>query len=416
MHQTSALASDAETAYVEKILRLAIGIGEQSAHSLPSIPDYLKRLFLRTEEYENGDRDQWDNWEHAYAENYKKGRLWIPECDIWMHEQRKRLSREGTTLVSLWPKGYKFAVCLTHDVDYIGETFTLGQRKRELLRSLKARDLFPRSKMMGSVKGLAKMFLRPSTRAPSTARTLETCYQIEKEFGVSASYFFTVLPRSHTSKYDCLYDVQDKCHFLGQDCRVKDVMALLCQDGHDVGLHGSYFSAVKSGLLAEQKATLERAIQAPVNTTRQHWLHLHLPLTLQLQEQAGFLADTTLGYNRNIGFRAGTSLPFFAYDGQLKRQMNLVEVPLVIQDGALVGENALEYTPHKALDIVKDMVEGIKDVEGCVTFLFHPDIFMKPGMASLYRSIIDLCLREGAWVTDLNSVQKWWRERAEKLS
>jgi hypothetical protein len=239
---------------------------------------------------------------------------------------------------------------------------------------------------------------------------------IEKEFEVTASYFFTIPPDSHVSKYDCLYDVHDHCRFLGKPRKVKEVMAFLRQDGFDVGLHGSYFSALQEGLLAEQKNTLETAIRAPVATTRQHWLHLQVPWTFSLQERAGFQADTTLGFNRNIGFRAGTSLPFFVYDRNQQKQLNLLEVPLVVQDGALIGANALEYSPEKALDVVKEVAARIKNVQGCLTLLFHPDIFQKPGLAPLYRSIIDYCLGQNAWVTDLNSIQSWWRQRAEMLS
>lgn len=405
-----------ESDYAQEAFRIASGLRKDLRAKLPPIPYALQRLFTRAEEYERPERDQWDNWEYGYSDNFKSGNLWVPECDLWIQEQKKQLLRDGEHLLPPWPNGHAFAVCLTHDVDYIGEALSLPQRGRELLRNIKAVDLNPQEKLAGSIKSLAKLFLKRPFIAPKTTNTLEASYLIEKEFGVTASYFFTVPSGSHVSKYDCLYGPGDRCSFLGKSRRVKDVMSFLRQEGFDVGLHGSYFSAVQEGLLAEQKQALENAIQAPVHTTRQHWLHLQLPRTLNLQEQAGFLADTTLGFNRGIGFRAGTSLPFHPYDRILKRQLNLIEVPLIIQDGALVGQNALEYSPSHALSMVKEFISTAKRTNGCLTFLFHPDIFLKPGLASLYRSIIDACLSENAWVTDLNSVQSWWRKRTESLS
>lgn len=402
--------------HVQESFRIAIGLKKEQSSALPEVPSDLQRLFLRNEEYECTERDQWDNWEHGYSENYKQGNLWVPQCDVWMHTQKQLLKQQGIELAPLWPNGHKFAVCLTHDVDYIGETLTFNQRGREFLRSIKAHDLLPERKLFGSMKSLAKMFLRRSSLNPLTENTLEISYKIEKEFGVTASYFFTIPPESYLSKYDCLYKGHDRCYFLGKSCQVKDVMSHFVQEGFDVGLHGSYFSASKEGLLAEQKAGLEKQINAPIFTTRQHWLHLNLPKTLNFQEQAGFQADTTMGFNRNIGYRAGTGLPFFAYDLQNHRQLSLIETPLVIQDGALLGENALEYSPYKAMDIVKTFTSQTSQVEGCLTLLFHPDIFMKPGLAPLYRSIIKHCLSQNAWVTDLNTLQNWWRSRAKELS
>ena len=126
-------------------------------------------------------------------------------------------------------------------------------------------------------------------------------------------------------------------------------MRILLQEGFDIGLHGSYLSALENGLLSEQKTFLEKTLSAPVNTTRQHWLHWKAPITPNLQVQAGFKADTTLGYNWNIGFRCGTSLPFFLFDYQAKKVLPRVELPLIIQDGALIGNNALELPPEEAI-------------------------------------------------------------------
>ena len=47
--------------------------------------------------------------------------------------------------------------------------------------------------------------------------------------------------------------------------------------------------------------------------------------------------------------------------------------------------------------------------------LFHPDIFLKPGLELLYRQIIRYCLEKNGWVANLNEIQQWWRSRNEKL-
>ena len=42
----------------------------------------------------------------------------------------------------------------------------------------------------------------------------------------------------------------------------------------------------------------------------------------QLQEAAGLRADSSLGYNRTVGFRAGTSLPFRQFDVSAGRTLD----------------------------------------------------------------------------------------------
>lgn len=386
--------------YLQETLSRFLGLAPSQGYLIPPLPEHLRQLLLRHEEYEHPHRDQWGNWEHPYAANYERQMLWVPEVDLWVEEVRSKLVAQGVEMAPLWPRGHRFAVSLTHDVDHISGDVTLAQRWRQVVRDGMQGTRF--------VKNLAKLALKRSLQAPSTEQTLEKCYAIEKKFGVTASYFFTTWPVSHPSIYDCVYHPNDRCRFLGKESTVGDIMRRLTQEGFDVGLHGSYHSATEQGMLKEQKNKIEEVIASPVYTTRQHWLHWQFPTTPRLQVEAGLLADTTLGYNRNIGFRAGTSLPFFIYDLANKTPLPLLEVPLIIQDGALIGENALELPPHLALERVKGLIDTIRDTQGCATLLFHPDIFLKPGMDTLYSDIISYCLDNNGWVTNLREIQRWW--------
>lgn len=398
--------------YLSEFVAEVLGITDENHHHISPIPEHLKHLFLRIEEYETDVRDQWDNWEHPYSENYQRSTLWIPEMDLWIKDLKRNLENQGIITYPVWPNNHKFAVCLTHDVDYISHQRTIYERVREVLRSLRCKD---QSGFDHVIKGIAKCFLRPSKLISNAKNTLELCYSIEKECGVSASYFFTVFPLSNYSKYDCLYGFGDRILFNRKKQHVAEVMQFLLQEGFDIGLHGSYFSALEEGLLDEQKGILESALKAKIYTTRQHWLHWHYPITPKLQRNAGFCADSTLGYNRNIGFRAGTSFPFYIFDLKKHEKLDLLEVPLIIQDSALLGANALEYSPKMAFEIVKKFVKQIEEVDGCLSFLFHPDMFIKKGVAELYRQIIIHCLEKNAWVTNLQEIHKWWKQRKERM-
>lgn len=86
----------AKNDHVQRAFCIAAGLSLEKRDRLPAIPDHLQKLFLRAEEYEEPARDQWGNWEHSYSDNYKRGCLWVPECDLWVQEQRDQLCQEET--------------------------------------------------------------------------------------------------------------------------------------------------------------------------------------------------------------------------------------------------------------------------------------------------------------------------------
>lgn len=403
------------SAHVAKTIGSFVGLKKEHLHHLSPIPEKLQRLLMRTEEQESKERDQWGNFEHPYAKNTMEGLLWEPEVDLFAKEERERLKKLNIPTAPLWPSGYSFALVLTHDVDYIDLRAAYPQLFRMLVRSYKSADLKAQEKAWELFKGAARFIIKRPYTVQNSKETLQESLSIEKKLEVSASYFFTLYPLEKYSRYDCLYSLKDTVRFEGKKRPLWHILKEMDEEGFDVGLHGSYFSALDKGLLLQQKTSLEDFMQKKVETTRQHWLHLKMPGTLKNQAAAGFMADTTLGYNRNIGYRAGTGFPFRLWDDQTDSPISVLEVPMIIQDGALIGNNALEYSLEKALSVMKEFVKKTESLESCLTLLFHPDIFAKKGLSSLYESIIRYALGKGAFVTNVKTVSRYWDERLQTL-
>lgn len=407
-------------AYLEETVRLWLGLPVASGIEVPRLPEPLARRFLREEEYERSHRDQWGCWEFGYSESFRDGTLLSPEIDRWAARERRRLADAGVSLEPLWPDGKAFAFCLTHDVDLVSTASTPRQVLRSMQNSL---ERPPHGGLSQQLLRLARPPVRLARAArsglalsPSTTPTLERCVALELEAGVTASYFFTVLPEGHVSRYDCLYGLNDPCTFRGERRRIADVIRQLAEDGFDVGLHGSYHSALEPGLLAAQRATLERATGLEVETTRQHFLHWDIRATPRLQDEAGLAADSTLGFNRAVGFRAGTSLPFHHFDLERGSKLQLIEVPLVIQDGPIFNPVALELDVELAVELVHRLIDTIADAGGVATLSFHPNNLEDDRFLTVYRSAIEYGLRQGGWSASVGAIQSWWRERAEKLA
>jgi peptidoglycan/xylan/chitin deacetylase (PgdA/CDA1 family) len=251
--------------------------------------------------------------------------------------------------------------------------------------------------------------------APDTSDSLERTIGIEQGLGATASYLFTVVPDRPTH-YDCVYDPGDRCTFRNRSMTVSSVMRTMHDEGFDIGLHGSWFSAIDQQFLASEHERLAAAVGETISSTRQHYLHYDIRRTPERQAGCGLRTDSSLGFNRNIGFRAGTSLPFHHYDLQQRRTLDLLEIPLVLQDGALFGTNALELSHDMAMQAVARMIETVADVNGVVTLLFHPHSLINPATADLYRRSLEYARDAGGWLTSLEAISGWWRTREQRIN
>jgi hypothetical protein len=402
-------------AHLAEIARLGIGLPVASPERVPRIPDDLARLILRAEEYEHAHRDQWGNWEYGSSENFRRGRLWEPEVDVWLAARRAELSTRAE-LQPLWPDHHRFAVCLTHDVDLIADRVTPRQTARSV------RTAWPRSGASGRsrVEAAARSGVRAlrgarRVAAAPAASALERCARIEHENGVTASYFFTVFPGAGASRFDCVYMPDDACTFRGERMSVAELIRALASDGFDIGLHGSFRSATDDGRLVREKETLERATGLVLTTTRQHFLRWDVRLTPRIQLKAGLSADATMGFNRNLGFRAGTTLPFRHFDLEGDEPLDLLIVPLAIHDTPLFRPDGLELDLELAREAVRTVIDAIAAVQGTATFLIHPNNLLRSDDEALFRWIITYARDRGAWFASLRDVDRWCRERQARL-
>jgi hypothetical protein len=405
----------AKRRYLDETVRTWLGLPASAEVETPRLPGRLERRFLRIEEYERVSRDPWGCWDHTYSENFQDGTLNVPEVDHWLVRKREELGRTER-LEQLWPAGKAFAVCLTHDVDVLTARSTPRQVLRHAVAGLDR----------GGAQHDRLRYLRPPvrgvralraglSRSPSTVATLELSLGLEARYGAASSYFFAVPAGGRGSRYDCTYAPSDRCTFRGVRTTVAEMIRTIAGDGTDVGLHGSYYSAIVTGVLAAERATLEHATGIVATTTRQHFLHWDVNRTPQIQVDAGFRADSSLGFNRTVGYRASTTLPWRQFDVARDRALPLLEVPLVVEDSALLGPIAAGRGLEAAQARVVETIDTAHSVGGAVTLLFHPDKLVRPDWLALYESSLSYAAERGGWLTSLAELERWWTAREQKL-
>lgn len=136
-----------------------------------------------------------------------------------------------------------------------------------------------------------------------------------------------------------------------------------------IGLHPSYYSSERKGLIAEERLRLEQVVGKSIISSRQHFLKLDVRSTLRQLEDIGIREEHSFGLHDRVGFRAGTCTPYAWYDLQEERATRLIVHPFVVMDNTL--RHKLQLVPADAVEHVKPFINAIKQVNGTFTGLWH---------------------------------------------
>jgi len=181
--------------------------------------------------------------------------------------------------------------------------------------------------------------------------------------------------------------------------------------GWEVGLHPSWYTFDNIDEMKRQKATLESVLGHDIVSVRQHYLHYDIRVTPRVQAEAGFLYDSTLGFNDNIGFRFGTSYPWKLYDLKSEVDLRITEIPLIIQDGGLLNtDKGMRLDEETAFNYVVQVAGAVERVGGVLTLLWHPNAIVKDSWWNLYLKTLDHLKSKNAWFGSVREVgRQWWQ-------
>jgi hypothetical protein len=381
---------------VQSYLKL---FGVTNPHSIFSKKEleFIYGELSHNQERTNSERDQWGNWDIEQSVSYYSE----PYLDNFVLNKLKLLN---FPVKSIWPNNSKFAVCLSHDVDRI-ESYS----PKSFNRTLKKRLTFEKSKIqklsifLNIIKTTLKNILLKKNKDPLW------CYeQWEKYEGIynfKSNYFFFVRPpKSKLSIYDCDYLLSDQLMFNGKLVTVKEYIAYLNSKGHEIGLHGSFKSFNDVLLLKHQKHELEKLLKNKIYINRFHYLHFDITDSPKALYQSDFEIDSSLGFNCDVGFRAGTGFPYF-----IEIDNNyILEIPLIIMDTSLFINNC---SYDSAIEKVDKIINHIENTGGCLTINFHPDYVINNDFVNIYLYILKEIKKRNAAVLKMSEIKKIIQQR-----
>lgn len=177
---------------------------------------------------------------------------------------------------AFWPNDKRFAVCLTHDVDELKNTYQYFTRS---VRHLKSGEF-------GRAGYHIKSFFSDKLFGRNPYWTFDDIMRIENELNVRSTFFFlnetakvNILKPATWIHYARRYDFQKP--------KIAELIRELASKGWEIGLHGSYESYLDKDKLKEEKEYLEKILGSKVYGIRQHHLNMKIPETWKYQEGIG---------------------------------------------------------------------------------------------------------------------------------
>jgi hypothetical protein len=338
---------------------------ESAKTNVASTLDVFSSVFYfisRYEEWQAFEPDSHGRFEAQSSILYRNNFHLKPLVDIWLEELRTELQAFYPQIV--FPKP-SFNIISTLDIDNVyaykskGMIRTLGAFARDFL-TFKFITLIQRTKVV--------VF-----KGKDPFDVYEDLSQFCKEHQIPLICFF--LFRSGT-KFDRTLNPKSNVFY--------NIFNLLNTNKAHIALHPSYDSVTNEELFLEEKAMFDEKANQHTIFSRQHFLRFNIKTTPQLLIKSGIKADFTMGFASEIGFRAGTSHPFFYYDFSKEQATNLLMVPFCAMDGA--------YTVYKnksANDMQiqwLNLAREIKNVGGYFISIYHERTFYD----HLYKDFGDL--------------------------
>jgi len=339
------------------------------------------------QEMTSSERDSHGRFPASASLQQKFGLLTTPIVNQYIELLRTELERLlGMPIISK-PRyhGKQFAVCMTHDIDYLRK-WSLGIIYRELfqyfLLGRKDRKLNERARRVRA------FFKAISERGDPFISSLEKILMTERQYQSHATYF---LKAGWTSKHDVSYRLSDGS--------MRRYLAALKSDGHEIGLHPSYNTHLDGSRMALEKQRLDEACGVKSAGVRQHFLRFQAGQTWRIQAGEGFLYDSTLGFPDHEGFRVSFCHPFRAYDVERDEPMKLWELPLVGMDGTF--QSYRNKSAESGLTIIQSLIATVKKYRGVAVLLFHNTCYDDldfPGWGKAFEGSLAFSIQAGAFV------------------
>ena len=320
----------------------------------------------RWEETVVAERDSHGRFPASKSIALRDGFLHRPVVDEWALGFREALA----FLVPSWrPEQRQLRVKLSHDADHIGFPFRWRSVLRHTIRYRHPKD---------SIRDVLSALVGSEPTEMCALRNIVS-HSIERNLDC-AVYWKASPPGSLDSGYD------------PRHAKVREFAGWLTDHQIESGFHPGYETYHAPVKLRRELLVLREALgEEGALGGRQHYLRWS-PQTWIHWEACGLSYDSTVGFAEQIGFRAGTCIPYRPWLFALNRESTLLEIPLLVMDCTLIEH--MKLSEEGALRAVTDCIDRCRLAGGVFTLNWHNNNFLQPRYRNLFERLLPLL--EGA--------------------
>ena len=288
----------------------------------------------------------------------------IPTLEMHIAVLRDLIISHAIPLIEIppIPAGYRFIVCLTHDVDHVG------------IRNHKC-DHTMFGFLYRATIGSLISFCRGRRSAGYLAANWMAAF--------SLPFVHLGLAKDFWNQFDRYVDLEE-------------------------GLNSTFFVIPKKGdpgRNADGPASARRAARygiADVADQVQRLISARREIALH-----GISYDSTVGYNETVGYRAGTTQAFRPLGSA-----RMLELPMHIMDTALLYPAHMNLSPRQSESVVGDFTADVIHFGGALTINWHDrSIAPERLWGEVYRKVLDDLKETEAWFPTAAQAVSWFRKR-----
>lgn len=336
----------------------------------------------------------------------------IPTLELHIEFLRDQLRAAGIAFVEIppVPEGYRFIVCLTHDVDHPSmrkhrwDHTALGFLYRGTIGSL---SNFVRGR--SSIQSLISNWIAVA-KWPFAQMGLAKDFWLgfDEKYreidGEAASTYF-VIPFAGTPGRGVKGPTATR-RAAGYGARdIEPAIRRILKNENEIGLHGiDAWMDSEAGIKEfEEICSLTRKAEIGV---RMHWL-CYDERSPEKLERAGASYDSTVGYGNTVGYRTGTTQAYVPPGAK-----SLMELPMHVMDTALFYPSYLGLAEEEANEILEKIVNNAERFGGCVTVNWH-DRSLAPERLWVgpYSNLVRQLKEKGGWFATAGDAVHWFRTR-----
>jgi hypothetical protein len=306
--------------------------------------------------------------------------------------------RRPIRLVAPWPDGRRWAVALTHDLDVVaGWPAFATLRIVELAR--KGRWRLASRAAIEAVSGVG--------RGP-VYRGVQTLLAAERAWSMRSTWF--VLCGTPTWRSVAAGDLT----YRPESPATRAILRAVQDEGHAVGLHGSFATVSDPERFREQRRRLEGLIGHEIRGVRQHFLRFVPDRTPRAMREGGFSYDSSWGFADRNGFRLGVADVVPLREDEPPQTPSLTEVPFAWMDRALSKYRNVE-DPDAWVDDALELAASARAVEGLWVGVWHPNLVGAlgfPGAPAAYARLLTGLHDGDPFTGTLDEIVEWRAARS----